>query len=131
PYRGQSLTWLAVRTPELRVYANYPFQESASSAAYDEDITAHVHAAGAAIVALGLRRRENLLLFVGNTDDRALTTALRVTVDLSGSYRMRVYDSLVGSWADHGLVVAERLRRGIVLQLERKGFWVFEALQEV
>jgi len=102
PYQGRSLTWLAVRTPDLRLYTTEHFQESAPYVAYEDDITAHVHAAGAAAVALGLRQGENLLLFVGNTDDRTIATALRVTdaVELSGAYRLRVYDSLLGHWTD-------------------------------
>lgn len=130
PYRGQSLTWLAVRTPELRIYTNYHFQESTPHAVYEEDITEHIHAVGSATVVLAFRRAENLLLFVGSTDEHTLTTALCVTMDLSGSYRLRAYDSLVDHWADRGLVPAEQLHRGIVLQIERKGFWLLEAIQE-
>jgi len=133
PYQGRSLTWLAVRTPDLRLYTTEHFQESAPYVAYEDDITAHVHAAGAAAVTLGLRQGENLLLFVGNTDDRTIATALRVTdaVELSGAYRLRVYDSLLGHWAAQGLVPAAKLRQGLTMQIEQQGFWLLELTQEV
>jgi hypothetical protein len=130
PYRGQSLTWLAVRIPEVQVYTNYHFHESSRHAAYEEDITGQVHAVGSTTVVLAFRRAENLLLFVGSTDEHTLVTALRVEIDLEGSYRLRIYDSLVARWVDRGAVPAEQLRRGIVLQIERKGFWLLEVAQE-
>ncbi len=131
PYRGQRLTWLVVRAPEPVMYTNYHFQESAPYVAYEEDITAHVHAAGTHAVALGFRQGEKLLLFVGNTDDRTTTTALRVDIELAGSYRMRIFNSLLDYWGEYGLVPAEKLRTGIALQIERKGFWALDVTQEV
>jgi hypothetical protein len=131
PYRGQNLTWLAVRTPTVQLYTNYHFHESTSYIAFEEDITAQVHAAGAATVALGFRQGEHLLLFVGNTDKLRIATALYVETDISGAYRMNVYDSLLGHWEDQGLVQAERLRQGIPLQIERQGFWLFDLTQAV
>jgi hypothetical protein len=130
PYRGQSLTWLAVRTPEVQIYTNYHFHESSRHAAYEEDITGQVHAVGSTTVVLAFRRAENLLLFVGNTDEHTLVTALRVERDLEGSYRLRMYDSLAARWVDRGIAPAEQLRRGIVLHIERKGFWLIEVTQE-
>ncbi|HEV7128076.1 MAG TPA: GH116 family glycosyl hydrolase [Ktedonobacterales bacterium] len=131
PYRGQNLTWLAVRTPTVQLYTNYHFHESTSYIAFEEDITAQVHAAGAATVALGFRQGEHLLLFVGNTDKLRIATALYVETDISGAYRMNVYDSLLGHWEDQGLVQTERLRQGIPLQIERQGFWLFDLTQAV
>jgi hypothetical protein len=132
PYRGQRLTWLAVRTPDIQMYTTSHFQESPPYRTYEEDITPRVHATGDAAVALGLRQGENLLLFAGNTDERTISTALRVEGAVSGSYRSRVYNSLVGRWTvEDDLVPAERLTRGIAMQLERKGFWVLDLTQEV
>jgi hypothetical protein len=129
PYRDQSLTWLAVRAPEMRMSSNFHFQESVSYVAYEEDISPSVHATGEDVVAMGLRQGEDMILFAGNTGDRTIVTALRVTAAVSGAYRLRAYDSLLGHWNDSGVVQAAALSSGIVLQLERKGFWVFEVTQ--
>jgi hypothetical protein len=132
PYRGRRLTWLVVRAPDIEMYTNYHFQESAPYVAYEEDITSRVRATGDAAVSLGLRQGEDLLLFVGNTDEGTISTAVHVDGDLSGSYRCHVYDSLVGRWkVDDVLLPGERLTRGIPIQLEGKGFWVLELKQEV
>ena len=130
PYRGHALTWLVVRLPDVQMYSNYHFQESAPYVAYEEDISAHVHAIGDATVALGFRQGDNLLLFVGNTADQTISTALRVALELDGSYRVRVFDSLLNHWSDHGVMPSERLNLGVAMQIERKGFAVFEVSQE-
>jgi len=130
PFRGRSLTWLAVRAPDLRIFTNYHFQESASYVAYEEDISPSVGVIGDSVVGLGLRQGENMVLFVGNTLDRTIVTTLRVDVEVSGSYKLRVFDSLLNYWTDRGLFPAEYLRQGMVIQLERKGFFVVEATQE-
>ena len=44
---------------------------------------------------------------------------------------MRRYDSLLGRWQDRGLVSADEIRRGHVLQIEHKGFSLLELTQEV
>ncbi len=44
PYRGKSLTYFAVRTPDLQVYANFHPQQSQPYQAYDEDISDQVRA---------------------------------------------------------------------------------------
>lgn len=132
PYRGQRLTWLAVRAPDIEMYTNYHFQESLPYVAYEEDITSRIHATGDGAVALGLRQGEDLLLFAGNTEERSISTAVRVDGTFSGAYRSRVYNSLVGRWTvDEDLIPADRLTRGIPMELERKGFWVLDLKQEV
>lgn len=130
PYRGESLTWLAVRTPELQIYTNHYFHESRSYVAYEEDITTSAHTASDSAAVLGFRQGANLLLFVGNTGQLGLTTALYTEVEVSGSYRMCVYDSLLGHWEDQGLIPAEKLREGIAMQIERQGFWLLDLRQE-
>ena len=130
PLGGEQLTWFAVRAPELRMYTNFRFQQSAPYTAYDEDISAEVFASGHAAVVLGLRQAERLVLFAGNTVERTITTALRVESALEGSYRMRSFHSLRGAWVDDGLVSADRLRSGVAVELERKGFAVLELEQE-
>lgn len=132
PYRGQSLTWFAARTPDVHMYSNYHFQESAPYVAYEQDISDQLAAHDDGACVLGLRRGTDLLLFAGNMEDRTIMAALRVQLKLAGSYRKRFFNSLVGRWEeDAGLLPADRLRQGIVLELERHGFWIFDLRQEV
>jgi hypothetical protein len=132
PYQGRRLTWLVVRTPDIQMYTTYHFQDGPPYLHYDDDMSAQVHTAGDAAAALGLRQGENLLLFAGNTDEGTITTALRVDGPVAGSYRSRIYDSLVGRWIEQDdLVPAAHLQRGITMQIEGKGFWVLDLKQEV
>ena len=78
----------------------------------------------------GCAKLNGSCLFTGNTVERTITTALRVETALEGSYRMRSFHSLRGAWVDDGLVTADRLRTGIAVELERKGFAVLELEQE-
>ena len=132
PYRGRRLTWFAARTPDVTLYTNYHFLESAPYVAYEHDISDQlaVHDEGAC--AMGLRQGADLLLFAGNTEDRTITTTLRVQRQLAGAYRKRFFNSMVGRWEeDAGPLPADQLRRGIVLELERHGFWLLDLRQEV
>ena len=131
PYRGRSLTYFAVRDPELQIYANFHPHQSDPYQAYDVDISDHVWAGLDAVCMLGLRSGDRLILFAGNTSEQTVNTSLRVGVPLSGSYRTRLYESLLGEWADRGLLPAESLVQGHVLKIERKGFCLLELTQEV
>ena len=131
PYRDKRLTYFAARTPGLMLYANFHPQQSDPYQAYDDDISDHVKAGLDAVVTLGLRSGDNLVLFAGNTSEQTVNTSLRVGVPLSGAYRARVYESLLGEWADHGLLPADQLTRGHILKIERKGFSIVELRQEV
>ncbi len=126
PFRGRVLTWFVVRAPELRVYANIPFRYSGDLAAYDEDVTPTLNVTGHAVVALGLKRSNDLVIFVGNTVERTVTTALRSDVGERGSFAVREYNSLRHAWRDGGVVSSQELARGIPLELDRKGFCVLE-----
>ena len=130
PYRGQNLAWLAVRTPDVTLYTSFTMQKSAPFRAYETDITDQVQAPGVAICVLGLRQGTDLLLFVGSTADETVTTSVRVRDGLSGSYRLRQFDSLLGVWQDRGLFPPEQFSDGYVLEIERKGFSLLELTQE-
>ncbi len=126
PFRGRSLTWFVVRAPDVRVYANVQFRYSGDLAVYDEDITSSLFVSGHASVALGLRRGNELVLFIGNTVERTVTTALRTDLPLCGTYRRREYNTLRHAWKDFGIVSAADMAAGIPLELDRKGFAVLE-----
>jgi hypothetical protein len=131
PYRDKALTYFAVRTPDLQLYANFHPLQSMPYQAYDEDISSQVQAGLDSVCALGLRSGDKLVLFAGNTSDQTVNTSLCVHAPLSGAYRARIYESLLGEWVDRGLLSAERLAKGHILKIERKGFTLLELTQEV
>jgi hypothetical protein len=131
-YRGRRITWFPVRVPDLQMYTNYRFQESSPYVVYDEDISRAVHVTASRCVSLGLRQGTDLLLFVGNTEERTVTTGLSIDAIAGGDYRWRVFDSLIGRWQESAdLVPADRLRQGVALQVEQRGFWVLDLKQAV
>jgi len=131
PYRDKRLTYFAVRTPDLALYANFHPQQSQPYQAYEDDISDQVWAGLDSVCALGLRTGDKLVLFAGNTSEQTVNTSLRVGVPLSGAYRVRLYESLLGEWEDRGLIPAASLAQGHVLKIERKGFSLLELTQEV
>jgi hypothetical protein len=51
---------------------------------------------------------------------------------VSGSYRLRRYDSLFNDWLeDEKLVPAEEVARGMPVKLERQGFCLLDLRQEI
>ncbi len=131
PLAGDRLTWFVVRAPEIRMYANFRFDQSMVYEAYDTDISADVHVSGEAATAIALRKNHHLTIFVGNTADRTVTTAVRLSTKLAGKYAARIFNSLRGEWLDGDSIDAAELRRGIAIQLDGKGFCVLELRQEI
>ena len=130
PYRDRALSWFVARAPDMRLYSNCAFHQPTPYVAYDEDVSENLHISGSAATAIALRRGDNFVVLVGNATERTVTTALRIDMELRGSYRMRSFNSLRGAWTDSGSLGADELQRGIALELERKGFWVVELEQE-
>lgn len=131
PYRGRSLTWFAVRMPDLHLFTNFHVQDSTTSTVYEEDVSDALHTTGESTCSVGLRHHQDLLLFLGNTQERSVTTAVRLACPLAGAYRARVYNSLMGRWDEREqLVTPERLRSGVTVHIERQGFCVLELHQE-
>jgi len=125
-FRGRTLTWFAVRAPDLQIFANAPFARIASET-YSEDISHTLRLSGASVVAIGLRRPGSFVVFVGNTTEHSVIAAFNIVdSQLGGMHDMRVYNSLRNGWVDGGSVSAERLHAGIPIEIERKGFCIME-----
>ncbi len=131
PLGEQRLTWFAVRVPELRLYTNFHFQQFTEYIAYDTDISRSLTISGGAAVGVALRQGQDCVFFVGNTVDRTITTAVSIAENLGGSYTLRYFSSLRGAWVEGTMLNSEQLRSGIPVQLDRKGFCVFELRQVV
>jgi len=131
PFGKRKLTWFVVRAPELQMYTNFNFQQATPYLAYDDDISGAMEISGGAAVGLALRQKEKLVIFVGNTTERTITTAVAIADHLYGSYATRTFNSLRGTWIEGEMLGAADLRRGVPVHLERKGFCVFELSQEV
>ena len=133
PHQGQWLTWLAVRSPDVTVYTNFLCPMDATpTVIYEEDCTSEMEATGESICLTGYRQKGNLLLFAGNTSARTVNTSVRLRCHLPGAFRLRSYDSLLGGWTEHeGLLSGEDLERGIMVSIERHGFWLLDLHQEV
>ena len=130
PYRNRTLTWFVARAPNIELYSNYAFHQPTPYVAYEHDVSDRLHVSGNAATAIGLRRADDYVVLVGNATDRTVTTALRFDSDTAGSYRMRFFNSLRNAWTDGISLSSEKLKRGIALELERKGFWIVELEQE-
>ena len=130
PFRGRALTWFVARAPEIRIYTNFSFHQSDPYVVYQHDVTAAVRTDGHASIALGLKQDADMALFVGNTVERSIATALRVTEGIQGTYRMKSFNSMRGAWTDDGVVSAEQIAVGLPIGLERKGFLLVELQQE-
>ncbi|MGH2442896.1 MAG: MGH1-like glycoside hydrolase domain-containing protein [Chloroflexota bacterium] len=132
-HRGQRLTWVVARTPELKIFTNFLSPgDSAAYLTYEEDISDLVQAPGEAVCTLGMRHAESILLFAGNTSDRTLTTSIRAECELEGRFHLREFNSLLGEWVDHPETIApESINSGLIIKLESKGFSVLQLRQEV
>jgi hypothetical protein len=130
PLGGEHVTWFVVRAPDLKLYANFRFDQAMPYEKYDEDLSAKVRSSDDATVTLALRRGRQVTIFVGNTMIRTITTAVYVNLKLDAQYTVRSYSSLSGEWVESGMRDSRDLRNGLAVELDRKGFSVIELRPE-
>ncbi len=123
---GRRVSWFVARLPELRMFATHRFDQSMPYDAYDEDVTSDLQVMGEGVTAIGLRKGGHIAILVGNTSDRTVATALRLTGPIVGGYASRTFNSLRGEWLEWATLDPADLERGVPLQVERKGFCLIE-----
>ncbi|MGH7709224.1 MAG: amylo-alpha-1,6-glucosidase, partial [Vulcanimicrobiaceae bacterium] len=131
PLAGEDLTWFVVRVPELKMYANFHFDQAMAYDAYDADISSQLQLSGDRAAAIALRKGEHVTILIGNTTDRTIITAVRLLAKMRGSYAVRTFNSLRGDWIESHLADTSVLANGIAIELDAKGFCVLELRQEI
>ena len=130
PLAGENATWFVARVPDLKIYTNFAFDQSTLYELYDEDISPQVRCSDDATIAMALRKGRRLIIFVGNTMVRTITTAVYLNLAVNTSYAVRTYSSLRSEWVESRMHDTRDLRDGLAVQLDRKGFCVIELRQE-
>ena len=74
------------------------------------------------VTEIALRRGENIVILIGNTASRTITTPLRFARQLRGRYHVRYFTSLLGEWVRHEDLDGEEMERGFALEIEALGF---------
>lgn len=131
PLRGKHISWFAVRLDALTVYASYAFDCVGEERQYDEDISDALHVTGEEAVVIGLERKGRVVVLIGNTRDRTVTTALSLRhPQLDRMRKLRVYNSLRSEWVGVQAYRPEHLRVGYPIQIDRHGFCLLELSTE-
>lgn len=129
--RGQNLSWFAVQTDKLTVYSSYGFPSVDQAHRYDEDVSPNAHVTGEEAIVVALRRDGNVVILIGNTRDRTVSTALSLGIpDLDRLTKLRVYNSLRSEWIDAPEYRPQHLRLGYPMQIDRHGFCLLELSAE-
>ena len=124
--RGKLVSWFVVRADTLRLYGSFRFSNDMQYQAYDCDVTdEYLISPDDAVVGIALEREDQVVIFVGNTANRTVTTSLRFVKDVGPNYSTRSYNSLRGEWIV-GEITRDELRGGIALEIDRHGFCVLE-----
>jgi Bacterial alpha-L-rhamnosidase 6 hairpin glycosidase domain len=134
PFRGERLTWFTVRmSGDIVVHTNFVTQgETTPSVKYDTDITSFVRGTSDAACIVAFQQGTNLVICLGNTSERTVTTSVRVIDHRAGAYRLRTYNSMIPEWIeDEDLISADEIRHGQTVELEGKGFAMLKFCQEV
>jgi hypothetical protein len=127
--QGNRIAWFAVRTPDLIVYVNHAFESVDPERQFEDDISGCVHVSGEEVVVIALRRKDAIAVFVGNTKDRTVSTALRMEVaGLDNFKNVQIYNSLRGEWVQRP--IPPELGTGLPIQIDRHGFCVLEFSME-
>jgi hypothetical protein len=125
PYRGKGVTYFLARIPHTQVWSNEQFESDLPIHVFAEDVSELLQCSGDAVRCAALRDGNRVVALAGNTEDRTVTTAVRLR-DADGTYRLRLYDSLRRDWLEPRNVSAEELQGGVTILLEPKGFQIME-----
>ncbi len=125
PYRGKGVTYFLARIPQAQVWSNQRFDCELPMEVLEDDVSEQFQCSGDAVRGAALRDGNRVIAFAGNTEDRTITSAIRLK-NAGGVYRMRIYDSLYRAWLEPRQVKAEDLEGGIMMSLEPKGFQLIE-----
>ncbi len=123
--RGMCLSWFIVRLPEPTLYANFEFATECAHHFYVHDVTPLLRL-GDDVTEIALRRGRDLVIFMGNTAERTVTTPLRFTRSLPGRYHARYFTSMLGEWVRHENLDGRDLERGFAIDIDALGFSVIE-----
>jgi hypothetical protein len=129
PVRGEQLTWFVARVPHPILYANFGCETDLTLQLYDRDVTPMLRL-GNDVTEIALRRGGDIVILMGNTASRTVTTPLRFERPLRGRYHIRYFTSLLGEWMKRENVEGRELERGFAVDLDASGFCVIE-LQRV
>ncbi len=127
--RGACLSWFIARLPEPTLYANFEFSTEYAHKVYEHDVTPLLRV-GEDVTEIALRRGPDLVILMGNTAQRTVTTPLRFTRPMRGRYHVRYFTSMLGEWVRHEDVAGHELQRGFAVDIDALGFSVIE-LQRV
>lgn len=125
-FRGGYVSWFVVRAEELTMFANFRFAHSMAYEAYDRDISDRLlQIVDDEVAAIALERDGEIVVFMGNTAQRTVTTSLVFKERLEGTFDLRSFSSLRGEWVI-GKATGRDLFRGVPVQIDRGGFCVIE-----
>jgi hypothetical protein len=128
-FRDKRLTWFVARLPEPTLFANFECETNLELHVYGRDVSPMLRL-GDDVTEIALRRGDNIVILVGNTASRTITTPLRFTRPLRGRYHARYFTSLLGEWVEHHDLTGDDLERGFALEIEALGFSVIQ-LQKI
>ncbi len=125
-FRGGFVTWFIARTPAEVMYATFRVRSDLEYHQYDDDVTDELlEALNDDVTAILLQRDGELVLFVGNTADRTVSTSIKFTKDLEATFDVRTYTSMRGEWLEETRTSKE-IYKGFAVQIDRRGFSVVE-----
>jgi hypothetical protein len=124
-FRGKCLSWFIARLPEPTLYANFEFATEFALRSYQHDVTPLLRL-GEDVTEIALRRGRDLVIFVGNTSERTVTTPLRFNRALPGRYHVRYFTSMLGEWVHRKDLDGRELGHGFAIDIDALGFSVIE-----
>lgn len=130
-FRGTFVTWFVVRSPELTMYATFCFKSELEYHQYDADLTdTLLESVSDDVTAILLQRNGEMVLFVGNTSDRTVSTSIKFKRDIGGRFTTKSFSSMRGEWIEDQ-IDGKVLNRGLAVQIDRRGFIVVELRRQV
>jgi hypothetical protein len=124
---GRFVSWFVVRVPDLVLYSTFNVRSDSACSVYDRDVSERFEreTTNDDVTTIAFQRGDDVVIFLGNTSDRSVTTSVRSERYDLPLYDVRTFNSLRGEWVDISSDRESRLS-GISVQLDGGGFCLIE-----
>lgn len=127
PFRHREISWIAVRMPDgLCVHTTSDLKCEAPTTRYARDVTTSATVADPLATLVAFEDARQTLVFIGNSESRAVTTAASLDSLPEPEHTVRIFSTIWNEWHELGRLKRQEILDGIAVAVDAGGFALVE-----
>ena len=129
PYRGGWIAWIVCRMPDgLHLHTTSNLASRAKTQRYARDVTDTVRVTDPSATVVALANDDCTLIFVGNSNDSTMMTAVSLSGQKDGEYSLRLFSTVWNAWQNKGRLGGDAIFSGLPVVIDAGGFAILRIL---